>query len=72
MKINNKYIIFNNKYYKIYNLNNILIKKVKKMNLVYILNKLLIYIKKIIKYKFVNINKIILKIYFKKEQLNYL
>ena len=71
MKINNKYIIFNNKYYKIYNLNNILIENLKKMNLVFILNKLLIYIKKII-FKYVNINKIILKIYFKKDQLNYL
>ena len=39
MKINNKYIIFNQKYYKIYNLNNILIENLKKMNLVFILNK---------------------------------
>ena len=67
MMIKIKYIIFNHKYYKIYNLNNILIGKHKKMNLVFILNKLSIYIKKIIKYKYVHINKIILKIYFKKE-----
>ena len=58
---------FNKIYIKIFNLNNTLIKKIKEMNLVFLVNKYNRFLKNI-KFKLYNINKIILKIFIKMDK----